>query len=97
MTNKEAYIELNKLYEAYQEQQDKDEKLIKIDDIQMVALCRALYNLRKLCRMADDLAEEYVDLLDIDYPPRDDFWDGYNKGYHDCEVELQAKEKQDGE
>lgn len=81
MTNKEAYrIICNMLNDA------------NVSDICKVALWKAEYVFNKLIRMEADLAEGYVDLLDIDYPRRDDYWDGYNTGYHDCEVEQQAKQ-----
>ena len=97
MTNKEALNQISEILEQYNAQVDSviDYAEVKISYPQAIALYKAEYILRKLVHMADDLAEEYVDLLDVDYPPRDDFWDGYNKGYHDCEVEMQAKEKED--
>lgn len=65
----------------------------EIDATYKVALWKAEYIIKKLIKMERDLSEEYVDLLDVDYPSRNNYWDGYNKGYHDCEVEMQAKEK----
>lgn len=96
MTNKEALAVISGIIDKYNECLGKREiATVEIKDDVAVALYKVEYILRKLIRMADNLAEEYVDLTDVDYPPRDDYWDGYNKGYHDCEVELQAKEKKD--
>ena len=99
MTNKEALKTINRLLDDYNSKMNEvsDEVEVIFDYEAGVALYKVQHILQKLCHMEDDLAEEYVDLLDVDYPSRDDYWDGYNKGYHDCEVELQAKEKQDGE
>lgn len=97
MTNKEALNQISEIIEQYNDQVDSviDYAEVRISYPQAIALYRAEYVLRKLTYMEQNLAEEYVDLLDVDYPSRDDYWDGYNKGYHDCEVELQAKEKED--
>ena len=94
MTNKEALTVISGIIDKYNGLTNfKDPVKIGITNEDIVAFYKVDYILRKLIHMADNLAEEYVDLTDVDYPPRDDFWDGYNKGYHDCEVELQAKEK----
>ena len=97
MTNNEALNQISEIIEQYNNQVDSviDYAEVKISYPQAIALYKAEYILRKLTYMAENLAEEYVDLLDVDYPKRDDYWDGYNTGYHDCEVELQAKEKKD--
>ena len=96
MINKEALAVISGMIDKYNECLGKREiATVELKDDVIVALYKVDYILRKLVRMEEDLAEEYVDLLDVDYPRRDDYWDGYNTGYHDCEVEHQAKEKED--
>lgn len=91
MTNKEALAVINRILDKYNERMKKEILPVEITD-EVVALYKVEYILRKLTYMEENLAEEYVDLLDVDYPKRDDYWDGYNTGYHDCEVEQQAKQ-----
>ena len=97
MTNKEALNQICEIIEQYNSQVDSviDYAEVKISYPQAIALYKAEHMFRILIRESKEVSEELIQLLDIDYPPRDDYWDGYNTGYHDCEVEHQAKEKKD--
>lgn len=91
MTNKEAIPVIVRIIDKYNMRLKEETATVEVTD-EMVALYKVEYILRRLTHMEENLAEEYVDLLDVDYPRRDDYWDGYNTGYHDCEVEQQAKQ-----
>lgn len=94
MTNKEALTVINQIIDRYTALTNFNDPVnIEITNDFAVALYKAQYVLRKLTLMGDNLSEEYVDLLDIDFPKRDDYWDGYTIGYHECEAAMRAKEK----
>lgn len=94
MTNKEALNQICEILEQYNNQVNSviDYAEVKISYPQAIALYKAEHMFRILARESNEVSEELIQLLDIDYPRRDDYWDGYNTGYHDCEVEQQAKQ-----
>lgn len=94
MTNNEALNQICEIIEQYNSQVDSviDYAEVKISYPQAIALYKVEHMLRILLKESKEMSEEIVTLLEFDYPRRDSYWDGYYKGYHDCEVEMQAKQ-----
>ena len=93
MTNKEALNQIREIIEQYNDQVDSvvDYAEVRISYPQAIALYKVEHMLSILEKESKEMSEEIVKLLDFEYPSRDNYWDGYYKGYHDCEVEKMAE------